>query len=129
MTTDMLRCCSLILISTILLHSFTLPHKEKVKQVVKHGNTKYLYKIGNGTDRDINFYLSPDSLKWQKFTVEMGFQSKEYFDYEKMYFKVDTRPNVFVVYRIKGNQSYKIYYNRSINKFDLVYFVPYLNYF
>ena len=123
-----MKKCYLLLLSTVLLFFlFAFKPKEKTFCNRKFANTQYSYQIGNGTDRDLNFYMSADSLNWIQYTVAPNYQEKLLYDYDKMYFKVYTSHTEFVSYKLRGNATYKLYFNPAIKKFDLVYFDPVTN--
>ena len=96
-------------------------HKRR-HELPKIENGRYAYTFGNGTDWEINFFLSTDSIKWKQFTIEPSHQEKMYYDNEKLYFKIYTSKGRRVEYKIPGNVVYKIYFNPATNNFDLLKF-------
>lgn len=109
----------------ILLFTFSLSQAQngkKGKSPNEFESGKYTYTIGNGTDREINFFISTDSSNWEQITVVNSFQKKLYFDNERIFFKIHTSHNKYIVYKLKGNVTYKIYFNPDNNSFDLLKF-------
>lgn len=109
-----------IFISAMAVSSFVIPIRKNAVTRTLSPKLEYLYTIGNGTDRAINFYMSTDSINWQQFTLENNFQKKISYPQETMFFKIYSSHADFLCYNITGNTVYKIYYNPAINRFDLL---------
>ncbi|MEO7524190.1 MAG: hypothetical protein ABIT58_08855 [Ferruginibacter sp.] len=113
-----------ILMSIIFLYTINSPDREKIEVPLVSADTKYSYVIGNGTDRVLNFYMSTDSSKWEMQTLKNNFQARLFYEQSAMFFKVYTKQNSFISYKISGNATYKIYFNPGVKKYDLMYFTP-----
>ena len=110
----------LLFISSIVILSFTLPTQKAAIKKTASDYTDYIYTIGNGTDRTINFYLSTDSVKWKQISIENNFQEKLSYPQEKIFFKIYSSHTDFVCYNLTGNTVYKIYFNPAIDRYDLL---------
>ncbi|MEO8770625.1 MAG: hypothetical protein ABI402_11085 [Ferruginibacter sp.] len=109
-----------LFISAIAAFSFVVPiQKTAIKKIQSH-NSNYLYTIGNGTERTMNFYVSTDSVMWQQFTLENNFQEKLSYPQETIFFKIYSSHSNFLCYKIAGNTVYKIYFNPAIDRYDLL---------
>jgi hypothetical protein len=81
---------------------------------------KYSYHITNNTQQKLNYQLSTDNVNWQNLSLEAGYMINPSITSAKLYFKISTTALKFVSYELQPGTRYKIIWNASQAKWDLV---------
>jgi hypothetical protein len=83
-------------------------------------DTNHSYTIMNTSGRQLKYYVSADNVKWESITLENGYEQTYSYERNEIYFKIYTDTNNFVAYKLEGDERYKIIWNSSKGKWDLV---------